>query len=372
MTNKSISDAFARNKTHTVAAIAEAKEASNRYTDTQIISAKSYSDTNLASAKTYTNESIANYEEVQSGVNVQLSNQIKAVGDAIRGMATLYSGTSEPDASLGKDGDYYILYTRVDNTGYSVDFTDTDTRERWTDEETHYGSGGNFYFKINGTQYDVQDTSVLVKYTGVTSFEVMGTNHSYGSQDMSMTYITGADGLVNTVTWTSDEQNVWKTIDVTYDIVIVSFEYSSCLTGDTMITMANGTEKRLDTLEKGDMVIAVHPETHELVPAKLLYCNRLAAPQYAPQYDVWTFEDGSVVKTVKRHRLYNVDKQAMVYMDEWQIGERAYNQNGEYTALVSHEVVSETVQHFTLYTEYQNYFVNGILAGNRHTPKMEL
>lgn len=48
MTNKSISDAFARNKTHTVAAIAEAKEESNRYTDTQVISVKSYVDTNKA------------------------------------------------------------------------------------------------------------------------------------------------------------------------------------------------------------------------------------------------------------------------------------------------------------------------------------
>ena len=37
----------------------------------------------------------------------------KAVGDAIKSMATLYSGTSEPAASLGKDGDYYVLYTRV-------------------------------------------------------------------------------------------------------------------------------------------------------------------------------------------------------------------------------------------------------------------
>lgn len=256
-------------------------------------------------------------------------------------------------------------------TGYSVDFTSTDTRERWTEDEYNsYACWGDFYFKINGTLYDVQDTSTLIKYTNVTSLDVMAVGHWHGSADFSMTYTIG--DTTQTITWTVDEENVWKGIPVTGDIIVNSFEYSSCLTGDTMILMADGTEKRLDTLEKGDNVLAVHPETHELVSSKLLYCNRLAAPQYAPQYDVWTFEDGSAVKTAKRHRLYNVDHQAMVYMDEWQIGERAYNKNGEYIALVSHDVVVEEIQHFTLFTEYQNYFVNGILAGNRLTPEMLL
>ena len=37
------------------------------------------------------------------------------------------------------------------------------------------------------------------------------------------------------------------------------------------------------------------------------------------EYDIWTFADGTIVKTVHRHRLYNIDRQAMVNMDEWKI-----------------------------------------------------
>ena len=59
-------------------------------------------------------------------------------------------------------------------------------------------------------------------------------------------------------------------------------------------------------------------------------------------------------------------------MDEWKIGEHAINIDGAEIELISHDVVKENVRHFTIFTENQNYFVNGLLSGNRHTKKMNL
>lgn len=144
-----------------------------------------------------------------------------------------------------------------------------------------------------------------------------------------------------------------------------------CLTGDTLITLADLTQKRIDELTLQDKVLAIDPETNALVADEITYTDSTAHKTFT-EYDKWIFSDGTIVKTVHRHRFYNVERQAMVYMDEWNIGEHAIKQNGERIALVSHENVKEEVKHYTLFTKHQNYFANGLLSGNRHTAEMHL
>lgn len=145
----------------------------------------------------------------------------------------------------------------------------------------------------------------------------------------------------------------------------------TCLTGDTLITLADRTQKRIDELTLQDRVLSIDTETGKFVADEITYTDSTEHKTFT-EYDVWTFSDGTIVKTVHRHRFYNVEKQAMVYMDEWNIGEHAVNQNGEYIALVSHENVKEEVKHYTLFTKHQNYFANGLLSGNRHTAELHL
>lgn len=144
-----------------------------------------------------------------------------------------------------------------------------------------------------------------------------------------------------------------------------------CLTGDTLITLADGTEKRIDELTLQDRVLAIDPETSKFVSDEITYTDSTEHKTFT-EYDKWTFSDGTIVKTVHRHRFYNVEKQAMVYMDEWNIGDHAVKQNGERIALVSHENVKEEVKHYTIFTKHQNYFANGLLSGNRHTAELHL
>jgi len=150
-----------------------------------------------------------------------------------------------------------------------------------------------------------------------------------------------------------------------------AYIYSSCLTGDMLITLADGSQKRVDQLALTDKVLSWNPDTMQLEADEITYTDSAENKKHT-EYDVWTFIDGTVIKTVHRHRLYNVERQAMIYMDEWQIGEHALNIDGEYVELITHENIKEVIQHYTLFTGNQNYFVNGLLSGNRYTKEIHL
>lgn len=153
--------------------------------------------------------------------------------------------------------------------------------------------------------------------------------------------------------------------------VIITFEDMYCLTGDTLITLADGSSKRIDQLILADKVMSYNPDTMLLEPDEIIYTDSTEHKTHT-EYKIYTFEDGSVVKTVHRHRFYNVERQAMVYMDEWKIGERAITIDGKKIALVDRETISEEVRHYTIFTKNQNYFANGLLSGNRYTKPLTL
>lgn len=185
-----------------------------------------------------------------------------------------------------------------------------------------------------------------------------------------------------------DREDVYHSESITYDrliedvsvkirvykidtcgVLLVQSRYFECLTGDTIVTMADGTEMRIDQICVGDEILSFDWETMELVPNKVIFTDKDEGKSHTC-YDKWTFSDGTVIKTVHRHEFYNVEALGMKYMDEWQIGEHAYREDGEQVALMAHETVEETVRHYKITLEHgTNYFANGLLTGDRYCPK---
>lgn len=194
-------------------------------------------------------------------------------------------------------------------------------------------------------------------WNGVTSLSTSGINDY-------------ANEIYYTESGTSKSWSGSDTLTLTGDITITNASFA-CLTGDMLITLVDGSQKRIDQLTLDDKVLSCNPDTLQLEADEITYTDSTENKKHT-EYDVWTFSDGTIVKTVHRHRLYNVECQAMVYMDEWKIGEHAVNINDEYVELVGHENVKEEVRHYTLFTKNQNYFVNGLLSGNRHTKEVHL
>lgn len=142
-----------------------------------------------------------------------------------------------------------------------------------------------------------------------------------------------------------------------------------CLTGDTLILMADGSSRRIDSLKAGDKVLSYNPKTMRLEKDSITFSDAAEHKSFS-EWDKWLFEDGFEVHTVHPHRFFNVERQEMVYMDQWKLGEHALTREGKTVALLSHETVKEEVRHCTIFTKNQNYFANGLLSGNRHTPRL--
>ena len=175
-----------------------------------------------------------------------------------------------------------------------------------------------------------------------------------------------ANNIING-TFISDNSYVQRT-DPTVNIV--SFKIFSsvvCLTGDTLVTMADRSTKRLDEVELGDKVLSINPDTGELVEDEVIFTDKNENKSHT-EYDLWKFSNDYFVKTVHRHRFYNVEDNSFTYMDRWKIGDHTIDINGEMIELLSHENIKETVNHYKITTKnYHNYFANGMLTGSRLT-----
>ena len=129
-----------------------------------------------------------------------------------------------------------------------------------------------------------------------------------------------------------------------------------CLSGDTLITTADGGSKRLDELSEGERVMGRDGEPTEIV--------KLERGNYSPRHSLYRFDDGTVIDETHEHRFYNVERDALTKLKDWELGEHARKQDGSAPALVSKEEISEIVEMFGLWTESGCYYANGLLSGD--------
>ena len=217
----------------------------------------------------------------------------------------------------------------------------------------------NGYCVIDGTTYNFSNYGTGAVLASSASEVQFGSNWHLRSIEFTMGGVHYA--------W-SDQQELYEPVTLTGDMVILSGTFT-CLTGDTLVTMADGTEKRIDEIELGDEILSYDWDTMQLVPNKVIFTDKDENKTHT-EYDVWAFDDGTVIKTVHRHEFYNVEACRMKYMDEWRIGEHAHKIDGTEPELIAHEVIKETVRHYKITGEKgTNYYANGLLNGDRDCPK---
>jgi len=86
------------------------------------------------------------------------------------------------------------------------------------------------------------------------------------------------------------------------------------------------------------------------------------------RYNLLTFSDGSTLKTINQHRIFNKQAGAFTYpmTDDTPIGTITVNVQGEEVSLVGKTVVDETVNYYNVITDYHmNLYANGILTSLR-------
>lgn len=137
--------------------------------------------------------------------------------------------------------------------------------------------------------------------------------------------------------------------------ITIDEDASTCLSGDTMITMADGTLKRMDCLCSGEIVLSENG-----LPSRIHATRR---GHFSNYHTLYHFEDGTVIDETHPHRFYNVDKGFWQRLQNWNIGDRAINQYGKEVALISIECLEEETEMFGIWTDSGTYYANGLLSG---------
>lgn len=143
---------------------------------------------------------------------------------------------------------------------------------------------------------------------------------------------------------------------VSHHTAILTNGKAVCLSGDTMILMADGSNRRLDELVEGDMVMS-----EDLSPTMI---KTLARGHFNPYHTKYCFEDGTTIDEIHAHRFYNVEQGFWQRLGNWKLGEHAVRQNGSRIALVSVERIDESAEMFGIWTESGTYYANGLLSGD--------
>ena len=200
-----------------------------------------------------------------------------------------------------------------------------------------------------------------------------GTAHSglpyYSEDDFSLCFSANAsEGLFsfeNYQFYTGSPDGVYalwcKTNDRIQKLVVSSFtyqvvEYSTvCLSGDTLITMSDGSRKRLDTILPGDAVLSQDNVITEVQAVGLAGKNSY--------HTVYNFE-GIEIDETHEHRFYNVEQGFYQKLKNFKVGEHTLDESGKAVALVSKTRIDECADMYGLFTVSGSYYANGLLSGS--------
>ena len=206
----------------------------------------------------------------------------------------------------------------------------------------------NATVKVNGTQVN---SAVSIQYGTQVTVEV-----TYSKSDNRSTTIKGTDGTTYTSPFTMPAQNV-----------TITAKSSECVTPDTLITLADGTQVRVDSLKGDELLLVWNMETGKLDYAPIMFVDSEEEAEYEIVH--LYFSDGTDVKVIYEHGFWDYDLNKYVYLDRYAekyIGHTFAKQNGDKLEKVTlTDVVIEkevTTAWSPVTAGHLCYFVNGMLS----------
>jgi hypothetical protein len=153
----------------------------------------------------------------------------------------------------------------------------------------------------------------------------------------------------------------------TSDVVLYAEWKTGCVTPDTLITLADGTQVRVDSLTGNEMLLVWNMQTGKLDFAPIMFID--SDSEAVVEVIYLYFSDGTVVKVISEHGFWDYDLNKYVYLDrdaQQYIGHSFAKQNGdvlEKVQLVDVVIEQQLTTAWSPVTEgHLCYFVNGMLS----------
>lgn len=145
-----------------------------------------------------------------------------------------------------------------------------------------------------------------------------------------------------------------------------------CVLPDTLITMADGTKKKVEDITANDILLVFNHETGRYDFARVIFND-------SEMYQLFTiinlkFSNGKIIKVISEHGFFDLDLMKYVYITENNykdyVGHRFYSAEWDGTTYKENEVIledayitTEMTRCYSPVTEYHlNYFVEDLLS----------
>ena len=115
-------------------------------------------------------------------------------------------------------------------------------------------------------------------------------------------------------TYTMPEYNVTATASSKYTIEDGVGDLVECVTPDTLITLADGTQVRVDALTGDELLLVWNMETGMLDAAPVMFVDSESMSEYKVIH--LYFSDGTEVKVIAEHGFWDYDLNRYVYLDK--------------------------------------------------------
>ena len=156
-----------------------------------------------------------------------------------------------------------------------------------------------------------------------------------------------------------------NSVGTTYGSVL-NLNISICLAKGTLITLLNGLKKAIENIVYTDILMVWDFDNGLFSEATPLWIKKV---ETTTQYNLLTFSDGTRLKTINQHRIFNKERGMFTYpmTDDTPLGTTTFNADGNEVTLTSKEIVIEEVEYYNIITNrHMNLFANSILTSCRY------
>ena len=173
-----------------------------------------------------------------------------------------------------------------------------------------------------------------------------------------------------TITSVSYKGNSGSTVTNDTDVTVTwalgsSGGTSPCVTPDTLITLADGTQKRIDAVTNNDKLLVwdFFKGEYAAVPAAIIFDHGFGNNTVIKL----NFSDGTTVKVTNLHQFYNTDLNKFVSIDAESVaqyvGHSFAKQGGKTVKLENYSISQEYVEAYGIISaQHYNIFVEGMIS----------
>ena len=182
------------------------------------------------------------------------------------------------------------------------------------------------------------------------------------------TSTTGCQSITVTIPGTAAPFTAYAYLQTPFTTIFsapVSGTSGICFVKGTLIALSDGTYKPIEDITYNDLLLVWDFDLGRYAEAHPLW---IKAVETETKYNLLTFSDGSTLRTVGNHHIFNKQAKRFTHTmrDDTPIGTTTVNEYGNEITLVSAEEINETVQSYNVFTAYHlNMYANGILTSNR-------